>query len=63
MMAPLVLAVSVRTRADKNELDTDGNSDINGGRVDDKLVNLSDSTKKMSFRAGFLISKASLAFT
>lgn len=40
----------------------DGNS-IGCGKINDKIANLSDNIKKMSFGAGFLICGASLAFT
>lgn len=35
---------------------------ISGDRIDDKIVNLSNFTKKMSFKAGFFPFKACLAF-
>ncbi len=44
-------------------LDIDGNSDIDGSKIDNKIVNLSNNIKKMSFRARFFTSKASLVFT
>lgn len=36
---------------------------ISGGKIDDRIVNLSNFTKKMSFKAGFFTFKACLAFT
>lgn len=52
----------VNTRINKNKLGTDGGGDIGGNKIDNTNANLSSSIKKMSFRAGFLNSKASLAF-
>lgn len=50
------------TRNNKNELDKTDDSNISDGKIDNKIANLSKSTKKMSFEAGFLAFKASLAF-
>ena len=50
------------TKTNKNELSIDSGDNIDSGRIDDKIANLSSSIKKMSSGVGFLISKASLAF-
>ena len=60
--APSVSAGPVCLVANKNNLDIDGGGGIGSGRIDDRLANLSSSTKKMSSGAGFLTPKASLAF-
>ena len=49
-------------RANENKLDTDGGSGIGSSRINDKIANLSNFTKKISSEAGFLTPKASLAF-
>lgn len=49
-------------KTNKNELDIDGGNSIGGDRIDNKMVNLSSSIKKMSSKAGFFISKTCLAF-
>lgn len=51
------------TRTDKNELGTDDGGGIGSDTIDGRNANLSNSIKKMSSGAGFLIPKASLAFT
>ena len=61
--APTLPARLVRPKVHKNELDTDGGGGIGGGRIDNRLANLSCSTKKMGSRLDFLTSEASLAFT
>ena len=63
MIASSVLTRSVCPRADENELGTESGGRIGGSRIDDKMANLSNSTKKMSSESGFLTFKASLAFT
>ena len=49
-------------KTNENELGINDNSSIGGGRIDNRITNLSSSTKKMSFKMGFFIYKASLAF-
>ena len=56
--APPILTRPAYTKINENKLDSDG-----GGRINDKIVNLSSSTKKISSRAGFFTPKPSLAFT
>lgn len=62
-IVPLTPARLVCTGTNENKLDTDGDSGISGSRINDRIINLSSTTKKMSFRADFFISEASLAFT
>ena len=59
--APSTPARLVRVRVNKNKLDTGSGDGIGGGRINDRIVNLSST--KMSSGAGFLTPKASLAFT
>ena len=54
---PLVLARLACTRINENELGMDGGGGISNSRIDDRIVNLSSSTKKMSFKVGFLLLK------
>ena len=61
--APSTLARAAYTKAEENELGTDGGGGISGGRIDDRLANLSSSTKKMSSGSSFFTFEASLAFT
>ena len=62
--APSVPARLARTRVDGNEPDTDASGEIGSGRIDDRMVNLSNSTKKKkSSGTGFFTPEASLAFT
>ena len=66
MLKTTALSISARPahiRSDKNDFDIDGYHNISGGMIDNKIVNLLSFTKKMSSEAGFLTSKASLAFT
>lgn len=58
-----ILAKLSHIKSNENEFDKANNSGIGGGRIDNKIVNLSSTTKKISFRADFFTSKASLAFT
>ena len=58
----LVPARPACTKADKNELGISGGGSISSSMIDDKMVNLSSSIRKISFRVSFLILKASLAF-
>lgn len=53
------------TRVDQNEIDinSDSSDDISGGKINNKIANLSSSTNKMSTKVGLLIFKDSLAFT
>lgn len=60
---PQAAARPACTRTNENELSTNDSGDINSGRIDDKMANLSSFTKKISFGVDFLISEASLAFT
>ena len=61
--APSTLAGPAYTRIDKNEFDTDGDGGVSGGRVNDRIENLSTNTKvKKSSRTDFLISGAKKAF-
>ena len=58
-----VLARPVRPKANKNELCTNGDGGIGGGMIDNRLINVSSSTKKMSSESAFFTFEASLAFT
>ena len=49
-----VLLGPTYTKANENEPDTDGDCDISGDRINNKMVNLSSSTKKISSETGFL---------
>lgn len=51
------------TRLNENKLNINSGSDISDNRIDEKIANLSNNIKKMSFGVGFLIFKARLAFT
>lgn len=62
-MAPSVSARPTCIKTNKRELGIDSGDSISDGRINNIIVNLSNSTKKISYRAGFLTSKASLAFT
>ena len=62
-MASSVAANLACNKADENQLSTDEVNSIGGGRIDDKLVNRSNSTKKISSGASYLTPGASLAFT
>ena len=46
---PSVSARPVCHRVDKNELYKDDGNEIGGGKINDRLANLSSSTKKISF--------------
>ena len=62
--ASSTLARSVRTRIDKNELDIDGGSSISDDRINDRIKNLSKSTKvKKSLETDFLTFRAKKAFS
>ena len=62
-MAPYILGKSARTRANENELDIDGGDGIGGCRVNNRIENLSRSTKvKKSSRTDFLIFEAKKTF-
>ena len=66
MLKTMVLSVPtwpVCTKANKNEPGIDGDSSIGSDRIDDKMVNLSSFTKKMSSGTGFFTFEARLAFT
>lgn len=52
-----------QSKCNKNRFDTDNDSDIGSGRINDRISNLLSNIKKMSSGAGFFTSKASLAFT
>lgn len=60
--APTALARPSFIRTNKNPLDTNTGSDIDSGKINDKIVNLSNSTKKMSSEADFFIFKTGLSF-
>ena len=60
---PLAQTRPAHTRVNKNESGLDGSRGVSGGRIDDRIVNLSSFTKKKSSGTGFLILKASLSFT
>ena len=62
-IAPSVSARPVHPRVNRNEFSTDGGDGIGDGKIDDRLANLSSSTKKINSKSGFLTSEASLAFT
>lgn len=49
-------------RFDENNLNIGGNSIKSDTRINNKIVNLSSNTTKMSFRVSFVTFKASLAF-
>ena len=55
--APLAPTSLVYTKAKENKPGTDGDSGVSGGRIDDRMVNLSSSTKKKSSKTGFLLPK------
>lgn len=57
----LVLAQISHIKINKNKFDIDDNS-INNSKINKKIKNLLNSTKKISFRVNFFIFKASLAF-
>ena len=59
MMALLALARLACTKTNENELGIDYDSDIGGGKINNKIANLSISMKKMSSKAGFLTLEAS----
>lgn len=71
--APLILILETialltadrptHTKTKENEFYMRIGSNINGDRIDDKILNLSSSTKKMSFGANLLTFEASLVFT
>ena len=61
-MALLAPARSACIRTNENELSIDGGSDIDSSKIHNKIVNLLSFTKKISSKADFLTSKASLAF-
>lgn len=63
IMASSVPARLASTKTNKNDLVTDHNNGIGGGRINDKIANLSSFKKKMSFGASFLTPKARLTFT
>lgn len=50
-------------RPDENKLNINSSSNVNSNKIDDKIVNLSSNTKKISFEAGFLTFEIGLAFT
>lgn len=50
-------------RVNRNVFDINDNSNINSNKINNKIVNLSNNIKKMSYKAGFFIFKASLVFT
>lgn len=62
-MALSILVRPIYTKTNENELSTNGCSGISGDRLDNRIVNLSSFTKKISSGAGFFIPKTSLAFT
>ena len=63
MIVSSVLVRLVCIRTNKNEFSTDSNGSIDNGRIDDRMANLSNFTKKISFEAGFFTPKVSLTFT
>lgn len=58
----LILAKFYHTKFNENKLDTNSNSDINYGKIDNKIANLLNSTKKISFKISFFIFKTSLIY-
>ena len=63
-MALSILAGPVCTRTDENKLDIDGDGGISGGKVNDRIENLSRSTKvKKSSGTDFLTSEAKKTFS
>ena len=62
MTALSIPAWPAHTRANENEFGTDSCGGIGAGRIDEKLVNLSSSTKKINSKTGFFMLEASLAF-
>lgn len=57
-----ILAEPAYSAANENELPMDSIDSISGGKIEDKIANLSNTTKKMNFGADFLVIKACLAF-
>ncbi len=51
------------TRINENKLNIDDSASISIGKINDKIAILSNNIKEISFRIGFLTSKASLIFT
>ena len=63
-MTLLILAKFADTKANENELDTDGGDGISGGRINDKIENLSSSKKvKRSSGIDFLTFEAKDGFS
>lgn len=62
IIIPLTLIKSSYTRSNENKLNKTDDSNMDNGKINNKIANLSKSTKKISFRVGFLAFKASLTF-
>lgn len=50
------------TKRNINKLDKDSDGGINGGKIDDRIVNLLTTIKKISFEKGFFTFEDNLAF-
>lgn len=61
-MTPSNSSRSSCNKSNKNELDKNGGSSITGDKINDKIANLSNNIKKISSKASFFTSKASLTF-
>lgn len=59
---PSNLSLLSHTRRNINKLDKNSGGSINGGRIDDKIANLSTTIKKISSGEGFFTFEDSLAF-
>ena len=62
-MASLARARSACTRTNKNKFGIDSGSSISSGKIDNKIANLSNFIKKMSFEKDFHTFEASSTFT
>ena len=66
MLKTMVLSVPARpayTNPNENEPSINSGGNIGGSRIDNRIANLSNFIKKISFRVDFFTPKASLAFT
>lgn len=53
----------VYIKTNKNKINIKGDIGIDSSKINDKIANVSNTIKKISFRMSCFISKASLAFT
>ena len=61
----MVLVIPIRLdfiKFNKNKLNTDSRNNISDNKINNRIINLLSSIKKMSFKVSFLISKADSAF-